>query len=113
MDTKIDQRRRAAQLAADDLTRRRAHQDLPAVRRVHHPSGTVDGRTEVAAIAFVTLSGVKSHSHHQRQPLRPPGGRQQRLRLDRSPQRRVGPREHSTEAVSPRGKDHATMRADH
>jgi hypothetical protein len=34
------------------------------------------------------------------------------LRLDRSAQRRVGPREHSTEAVSPGGNNNATMRAD-
>jgi hypothetical protein len=112
VDTKIDQPRRGAQLAADDLPRRRTHQDLPAIRRVHHPSGAVDRRTEVVVIALVTLPGVKSHAHHQRQTLRPPGGRQQRLRLDRRPQRRVGPREHGSQAVSPRGKNHATMRTD-
>jgi hypothetical protein len=112
MDTKIQQRRRAAQLDAHNLTRRGTHQDLPAIRRVHHPSGAVDGRTEVVAIALVTLPGVKSHSHPQHQTLRPSGIRQSGLRLDRRAQRRVGPRERSREAVSPRGKHHATARAD-
>ena len=82
------------------------------VRRVHHTSGAIDGRTEVVAIAFVSLPGVKSHSHAQRQPVRPRSPGEGGLRLDGDSDRVLGPRKHDSEAVPAGREDVTTMRDD-
>ena len=79
--------------------------DLTTVGGTHESSGTVEGWSEVVAIAFVGLAGVQRHSDVQRDRIEPDLLGKGALNLSRGVESGVGCFERHRKAV-PTGREH-------
>ena len=113
VDAKVDPAAGRRLIGPEHLSSGCTHQDLGAVGRVHHPSGSVHCGTEVILVTLLRLAAVEAHADRESKVLGPGHLRQCALPFDRGLERGLRAIEGDGEPVST-GREHVTpMGSDH